>query len=98
GGRARGLPSRGRARRRPAAGGRPPPAGLSFWVAFALFCPPALVSHTNPSSVPTQSTSGFFGLSAIAVMVPCLVRVSSGEIGLRSSPRLTERNRYCAPQ
>src|SRR5437762_1928638 len=67
------------------------------WMALVHFRPPSRVTHKAPSSVPTQSTSGFRGDSASAVALPRFVRVISGEIDFRSSPCLTERNTWLAP-
>jgi hypothetical protein len=47
---------------------------------------------------PAQRRSGLRGLSAMAVIDPFLVRVSSGETAFRLDPRLTDRNTYWAPQ
>ena len=59
--------------------------------------PPSRLTWTAPSSVPTQSTSGFRGDSASAVAEPRFVRVISGEIGFNSSPCLSERNTMSPP-
>ena len=74
------------------------PAALNLSDTFVHFAPPSFVTHTKPSSLPAHSTSAVFGLSAIAVIDPCMVRVSSGEIAFWFAPFATDRNTYCAPE
>src|SRR5262245_31299460 len=59
-------------------------------VTFFQLAPPSRVTHSWPSSVPAHTTSGLRGHSDRAVALP--LRVISGEIALKSSPRFTERN------
>src|SRR5262249_13159064 len=60
-------------------------------VMFFQLTPPSRVSHSWPSSVPAQSTSGLRGDSDRAVALALPLRVISGEMALKSSPRFTER-------
>src|SRR5579871_4683991 len=74
------------------------PAGSpTLSATFVQILPPSRVTQRLPSSVPTQSVSGLRGDSASAVALPRLVRVISGEMIRRSSPRLTDRQTYSPP-